>query len=89
MKKLSRVLVAIAIVAAAFLTINSNDTTSDVLSLEIASALETSLVAGNPNCTNDEDDTCKVYGTSISDCDEATFSNNCKADKNEDVAVFN
>jgi uncharacterized protein (UPF0333 family) len=78
MKKLSGILVVMAIVAAAFLVnTNSNDTNTEPLSLELASALETIGVGDMVTCKYDPEDKCRIYTTvSILHCDEDS-SNSC------------
>jgi hypothetical protein len=74
MKKLSRILIALAIVAAAFLGVNSSDrTTSDMLSFELAKASvnEGTLVF----CQYDPTDLCKLStNITVPDCDEVWWA---------------
>lgn len=66
--------VAIAAIAMFFTPkSSSNSDLAETISLSILQA-----EAGNPNCSDDDGDTCDVYGTTIQDCDEHWLLNDCK-----------
>ena len=79
MKKTIKFLGMIAIALTVFMMSSNNsednNSISDLLSVEIANAYN--LGDGNPSCENDPGDKCKVYGTTIKNCDEAE-TNGCK-----------
>jgi hypothetical protein len=73
MKKLSRILIILAIVSAAFLGVNhSDETTTDVLSFEVANA--SGVYPSAYICVLDLGDNCKLYNyITILDCDETHY----------------
>lgn len=80
MKKKIGIFIVAIIACAMFFNANlSQNTKSDVNLASLIAINIANAEGSNPFCCDDPGDTCKVYGTTIQDCDESEVCNGCKS----------